>query len=342
MIPNYRTSDMEASALRLDSEYSRVMVRAISILPNPIRLRVGLLESIRPFYLRNDPAFESEAERWKVENGTLINYRPYAPTEAIREHDACLLCEAPLSLDLLDDMTRDTRAAVVVYRPPNWKAHEEAVFTKYPTGDACERFLQTVRSIPLPPEFAAMATALKIPTVGTYAATDDELRGVLGLENRPEDFPPLRRRAMKQIGAKQWSTVQLLIPRIEPEDATLHVLYRFIKDELPASGVVRLARDNVLSKKARFWKQALRALVRSGSVEKRGVVGFYFADYVAPDYARIHAEHTGAMARLSRLTRAIDALPEYPLSDAPAGRASQQKSAPAQPESAARAHGTAD
>lgn len=335
MISTYRTARMEEVALALDAAYETVMVRTAGVLPNPVRLRVRMLEEIRPFYARNDPAFDSEIERWKVENGTLINFRPQFAHEPILPHDAALLCECPISQELILAQSRDTQKVCVVYKPPTWRQHEEMVFAKYPSATSCKRFVQGVLAIKPAAELARMAQALGIPTAGTYAATDDELREALGVSSL--EFEPLRKRAMRHIDGRQFSTVEVLIPRIEPTDDSLLGMYQYIKTELPAVGSTRLARDNVLSKSMRFWRIALKALVRSGSVEKKPAICFYSMDYLEPDYKKIEAEHQGAKARLTRVVQYVDGLPEF---RAPvAGAQSSASRAPA--ESSARSLDTA-
>ncbi len=329
MIPCFRTVRMEETALALDAAYDTVMIRSAGLLPNPVRIRVKMLESIRPFYGRNDPAFDSEISRWKIENGTLINYRPQHKKEPVLPHDACFLTECPLSVDLIEDQARDARNICVIYKPPGWRQHEEVIFSKYPTATACKRLIQAVKAVSPTAEFARMAQALGIPTAGTYAIADDVLRESLGAGLI--DFPPLRKRAMRHIEGRRFSSVIELIPRIEPEDESLLGMYRYIKESLPVVGHIRLARDGALGKAARFWKIALKALVRSGSVERKRTICFYFMDGIAPDYKKIDAEHQGAKARLTRLIQFVDGLKEYrvPVAGAPAS------ASPAQSESSA-------
>ena len=334
MIQLYKTSKMEEAALALDAQHEKVMLRAIHKLRHPIRLRVKKLQDIRPFYARNDPAFDAEVERWKEECGTLINYRTYTSTEPVYEYDACMLCEAPLCVDDIDRFSRGAKSVCVIYHPPIWRAHEETLFTLYPTGQACERMLQAIASMPQSNEFASIAAACDIPTAGTRGADDDELAKELGISQ--PDLSIVRKRAMRSLSGRRYAQVIQLIPRVEPEDKTLLAMYRFIKDELPAVGHILLARDSVLSKAARYWKIALRALVRSGSVQQKAKTAFYFVDGLQPDYDRIQAEHEAARGKLTRLIAEIDSLSEFPVRPAQA----QPKSALAQSESEAPPHGT--
>lgn len=325
MVPLLKTSHMEDAVLALDREHERVMVRAVHYVANPIRLRVKKLEEIRPFYARNAPEFDSEIAAWKEENGTLVNYRPAFRKEQVLPHNAALICELPLSMDMVEVETRDTSDLCVVYRPPTWREHEELLFNRHPGGTACKRFMQEVAGLRPTKEHAEIAVITGIPTAGTRAIED------AALEESFPDLSSLRKRTLRSAAGRQFSVITPLIPRIEPEDHTLMPLYRFIKEELPSHGGVKLARDNVLSKAMRFWKIGLRALVRSGSVEQKGKIGFYGVGGfgIAPDYVRLQAEHDAAKGKLNRLIEAVDALPEFQ------GRSSPQSAAPEQPESAA-------
>ena len=309
MIPLYRTSKMEDTVRALDAAHERVMVRAIHRLHNPIRLRVKQLQDIRPFYARNASEFDSEIEHWKEECGTLINYRTYNRNEPLYDYDACMLCEAPLAMDDIVKLSQGAKALCVIYHPPIWRAHEELLFSTYPTKQACRRFVQAIGNTKQTNEFAAIAVACGIPTAGTRAAEDDDLAKELAISQ--PDLSIIRKRAMRSFEGRRYSHVIQLIPRIEPEDKTLLAMYQFIKNELPAVGHIRLARDNVLSKAARFWKIALRALVRSGSVQQKAKLAFYFVDGLEPDYDKIQVEHEAAKGRLTRLIAEIDSLKEF-------------------------------
>jgi len=323
MIKTSRTSRMEESVLLLDKSYDKVMVRADHQTEMPIRLRVKMLEAIDPHYLRSNEAFDSQIPVWNEEGGTLINYRRYQKMEKAMPHEALLICEAPLSLDILDDLTRDTKQECVIYRPPTWRQHEELVFAKHPPGTQCKQFVQAVTRAKPIKEYALIAQKLNIPTAGTHAINDDELRELLGKNRR--DMEIMRKRALSGLGSRRYSLVHPLIPRIEPEDHTLMEIYKAIT-ELPAFGKVNLARDNVLSKAARFWKTALRALVRSGSVERRPTIGFYFTGGIMPNYDNLQAQHLAAQAKLKRLIATVDSLPDHLPRPSP-----QKSSAPASP-----------
>lgn len=325
---------MEDSALLLDRQHDRVMVRAVHFLPKPIRMRVKMLQAIRPFYLRNAPEFDKEIERWNAENGTLVNYRPFQITEPALNHDAGLVCECPMSMDALGDLTRDTKSVCVVYRPPTWRQHEETIYVKFPPATTAKRFVQAILATKPTQDMLRIAQTCGIPTAGTYAASDDDLQAALSVSG--SELKAVRKIAMRSVEGRRYAFVTPLVARIEPEDKTLMQLYRFIEERLPAAGHVKLARDNVLAKAMRFWKIGLRALVRSGSIERKVPLGFYFMDTIAPDYDRIHAEHIAAKSKLARLIEFVDALPEFP-----SRPASQQSGARGQRESAARPDGTA-
>lgn len=309
MIPLYRTNRMEDCIIALDAAHEKVMARAIHRLANPIRLRLKKLQDIRPFVARENPAFDSQIEQWKEECGTLVNYRRFLKSEPTYDYDACFLCETPLSIDEIEAQSKGAKALCVLYKPPVWRAHEETLFAIYPTGTSCKRFMQAVWHGKPTKEYASIALACGIPTAGTHALDDDALAKELSL-SLPE-LGILRKRAMRSAAGRRYSQVVQLIPRIEPDDKTLHEVYRFIKNELPTLGHIRLARDNALAKSVRYWKTAMRALVRSGSVEQRARTCFYFIDGLAPDYAKIEAEHQAARARFEQLRSEVDSLPEF-------------------------------
>jgi hypothetical protein len=321
VIPTYRTNRLEETILALDAAYNRVMVRAIHIVERPIRVRVKLLEKIRPFLGRNDPAFDAEFARWQIENGTIINYRHYRPNlhlakerryqdrEPRYAYDACLLAECPLSVEDIERTSVDAESLLVIFRPPVWRAHEELLFTLFPTGKACKRFIQIVSASKATKELLAVAQACGIPTAGAWAMNDDVLRKELGVNIMGQKA--IQSRAMRHFSGRRYCRVIQLIPRVEPEDHTLYGMYEFIRNELPRVGNVCLAKDSILSKSVRFWKVALRALVRSGCVEQKARTSFYFLDGLQPDYDKIEAEHAAAAAKLAQVISMVDNLKEY-------------------------------
>jgi hypothetical protein len=325
---------MEDCILALDAAHDKVMVRAIHQVDNPIRLRVKKLQDIRPFYARNAPEFDAEIERWKVECGTLINYRHYHRLEPTQEYDACLLCEVPLFADEIIKLAHGAKSLCVVYRPPIWRAHEELLFSMYPTGKSCKRFIQALQSTKPTKEHASIALACGIPTAGTKATDDDDLAKELAISQG--DLAVIRKRSMRSAEGRRYSHVIQLIPRIEPDDKALLGMYQFIKNDLPSVGHIRLARDSALAKSVRFWKMALRALVRSGCVEQRAKTCFYFLDGMAPDYDKIQVEHEAAKGKFTRTVAEVDQMEEFPVRPAQA----LPSSVPAQSVSSAHSGGT--
>jgi hypothetical protein len=307
----YRTGNMEKTALLLDQRHDRVMVRAACALSAPIRFRWKMLTSIRPFLLRNDPAFDSEIAKWQKQNGTLINNRKYLRGEPVLKHNACVICECPMSWDEVEQMARDAADVCVIYRPPSWRNHEGYLHAAWPSGMACKRFAEAMPEPLTAPN--PVTSACGIPVAGTRQITDDDLLRSLGINDG--ELHCLRKRTMRVVDSRKkyshrFSLVQRLIPRIEPEDITLLPMYRAIT-ELPCVGHIRLARDNALAGAGRFWKTTLRALIRSGCVERKETLGYYFFDGPAPDYERIQAEHVAARSKFDRVTKQVDALGEY-------------------------------
>ncbi len=304
----FRTSKMEETVILLDKKFDRVMVRAHVMLPNPIRIRVKMLEEIEPFYLRNAPEFDSQATAWLEDNGTLINYRKYRwlPPEPELPHDAMLICEAPRSPWVLNDMQRDTKSVCVVYRPPTWRPHEEFVYLKNPPATESKRFMQAISTAKPTKEYASIAQVLGLPTAGTHAITDDDLSKLLTVP--ASEMNNMRKKSLNVL--TPYSMVYPIIPRIEPEDKTLLDMYQFILT-LPAYGKYRLVKDTVLSKKHRFWKNTIRTLHRIGSIEKKPAIGFYFTKGLQPNYDKIQMDHLTAKAKMMRLIEQVDALKEF-------------------------------
>ena len=174
MIPLYRTSKMDETVCTLDATYERVMVRAIHKLEKPIRIRIKRLQDIHPFEGRDAPEFDREFDRWKEENGTMVNFRKFHKTESWYDYDAAFITEVPLSMDELESLYRGAKSLCVVFHPPVWRAHEELLFSMYPTAKGVKRFMQAVLAVKQTRDMASIALACGIPTAGTRGAGDVE------------------------------------------------------------------------------------------------------------------------------------------------------------------------
>ena len=300
MIPIYRTTKMEDTARLLASRFASVMVRYHVILANPIRFRSKLVADLNPYIGKQPVEFDTQIKEWQTKGGTIIYMRNYKQSESY-PHDAQFVVECPLSEATLHDQTQYVRDLAVVFKPPTWRAHEEGTFDRFPTGAKCKRLMTEIEGgEPIP----MICAALGLPVDATLVP-DDAIKK--SMELTTIQFMQLRRATM---WPRDFNNVQQFIPRIEPEDEYLMPTYRFICEQPLVNGK-RLVMDKALAKASRYWKRDLRALVRSGALQKKETLGVYFLDGIAPDYEKIQAEHLAAQFRLARVIKLIEEAKEY-------------------------------
>jgi len=302
MIPLYRTTEMEKSALTLAKYFGHVLVRAVSILDNPVRIRTnGLGDNV---YLgRNADFGDRDIKRWFANAGILVNHA-YLPKGM--PHDAQLLCEMPLCPEELEKAVEQTTHIAVIYQSPNWEEHRKAIARLNPLPHACKKLHTMIRAGAVEPDQVPICNALNLPFAALAGIYDESLCKVLGIA-----APELKRIRKLTFAAgmeKIYFPVTRLVPLVKPEDKSLLAFYQHI-ERLPEAAGVRLALGNVLNQSARFWKTSLRALVRGGSVNQLPSVTFYKIDAREPDYAKIQGRHDQAQAELAGMIEMVEGLP---------------------------------
>lgn len=124
MIPLYRTYDMEGACNILVQHFRMVYVRSCSLNLAKIRIRPDLITKGRlRFY-----GSRAQLEHWKKEGGVYII--PGAAELRI-PHDAILFTECPRDVDIFDRCCQATRSVAVIYYPPTWRLHDEAMAFRF-------------------------------------------------------------------------------------------------------------------------------------------------------------------------------------------------------------------
>lgn len=296
----YRTHHQENAVRALAKKHKRVLIRyRPTIRLNPIRIRP--LPDLEMFIARGiGPS--AQLDEWRAKGGVVLYSRWHLYDKNV-PHDAQLICECPFSEADLHIFTRETEQVAVVYRPPSWRAHENTMFINQPPESLCKRFW----------------------TMAMGGQADEALAKIIGLENfvvQPDEAI-LAELGITQLGLirirratlqrRDFKAIQVLIPRLEPEDPALIEAYRFIVNDCPAHLNTRYVIGSALAAAHQNWKVALKALVRSGSVQKKATLGIYFTDSQEPDWQAVKFLHEQAKSKLARITKMVDELPEFKL-----------------------------
>lgn len=124
LIQLYRTVRQEWAVNLLLKHFRHVLIRMYGVKGNQIRFRADRVEDER-FYFGNVP---SQIEHWQKTGGACIMYQD---SQTILPHDALLFSECPRAVEMLDRASLGTRSVVVVFMPPNWRRHEEALAERF-------------------------------------------------------------------------------------------------------------------------------------------------------------------------------------------------------------------
>lgn len=328
LIPIYRTTEMEKSVLALAKHFPHVLVRAISVLENPIRIRTRALGN-SVYLSRNADAGDRQIAAWLALGGVLINHK-YAPRTM--SHEAQLLCECPLSKSGLLKAVEQTSRVAVIYQTPGWDEHRKAVSRMHPRPTVCKLLHATMRQSVMDNDQIAICNALNLPYSSLGAVYDQAMATTLGV--RPSQLKRLFKLAFLPGDPPKTYSITRLVPLVVPEDKSLVPMYRQIEG-LPEVGGVRLLVGNQLNQSARFWKTQLHDLVRSGAVNQLPSLTFYRTYALEPDYAKVQRAHDEAQSELSEM---IDLMKTLPLFTSRAARRSASRPAPlvAEPRSSSR------
>jgi hypothetical protein len=298
-----KTRDLVAAAIGLHELYGRVLVRNKNIVWHPIRLERKRLQHLEPYIVWNAPEFDAQLLAWNREGGMMLYDRAYLRSENIAGHDAQLVVECPLDMEMLDAYAEGTRDHLVIYQPPNWDEHRSCVLDLHPSEARCRQFFDLVQA---GPEVAQIRETLKLAE-GFHVLSDERAAAVMKLNGAQ-----LWRIRSAIFRKRDLQLVTQLVTRIEPEENTLAGIYAYIVNTFPEVNGVRLIPGNALGRATRFWKAALKALARCGAIEMRDTLYCYWLD---PDYPphwfKIAANHRRAEKRLEEMLAYVERLPEF-------------------------------
>jgi hypothetical protein len=116
---------MEEDVKLLARHFRLVYVRRTHWTLAPIRIRVKLLNGEK---LHRTYAHGSQEERWKKVGGVFLSSLNNAPQFPF---DVIYFQECPRNVELFDRFGQNARICGVVYQPPTWRLHEEAIAFRF-------------------------------------------------------------------------------------------------------------------------------------------------------------------------------------------------------------------
>lgn len=118
MLPLYKCfGQMEDTISEMGNHFRSVYVMQRHYNLAPIRIRLDLLAPHKVYIWKRKPVFLEKG-------GIFVSHASDYPDF---DSDATFFIECPRSVDTLDKYTQRTRNFAVIYYPPTWRLHEEAI-----------------------------------------------------------------------------------------------------------------------------------------------------------------------------------------------------------------------
>lgn len=309
----YRTSDME-QALRVMTERNHQVLALMEYRARRIirlRPRSPKLQGVQMLFCQSwRPETHGQIDRWQSE-GKVLLYRPgpsHFPTHPAC--DALLFVECPLQYDWLETRIANVRQEAVVYRPPSWDLHEEAMDHKWPRRchyETMESVLASLVTRNLSPRMQAARELM--PHWTKFAIFDDnEMESITGWDQRmirsvlrfkynkaSIRFPVFHLRYVPRESAAKWGyDVLAAQPSVGKK---LHVL----KGDHPFEG------------QRPSFKTQLAVLLRRNYIAREGNIYMVNMDRPGLNLDRIDAIHNMHRGKWFKVRNFVDSLQEYPI-----------------------------
>jgi hypothetical protein len=196
-----------------------------------------------------------------------------------------------------EQATEATTDCVVIYQPPTWDGHREAMEDRNPRRALGICYWEHVKSGAYD---RALCEALGID-VGRVV-NEDKMRRDLNM--RTDQFRSLRRAIFVR---EQWHQVMKIVLRIKPQTEGPELeMYKYL-EFAPIVDGARVVLDDELKHAVKFWKTILRLMNRHGYVSiKENCTVYYLGG--EPDWDKLERKREKAEAELETMIRQTEAM----------------------------------
>lgn len=311
-IPIYRTSNMEAALAAMTRRHRNVVALAEYRVAKRIKLRgrAQVLKDTPQMYVMGwKPEADAVLARWHREGGALV-YRPMPRADSTHPaSDALLLVEAPLQWEWLQQRIANVRQEAVIYRPPTWDLHEDAINHVWPQRHQYET-LEAVLASLMGRELTAEMTHIRelMPHWSKFAIfTDEDMAALVGWDSR----------MIRAILRFKYQKTAIRFPVFKLRYVATHYDIKWAYEVLSAQPSIGkklhvLKADRPFEGKRPAFTSALRMLVRLNYVSREGC--YYMVNMDRPPLRldaidAVHAMHRGKWFKVRAF---VDSLQEYP------------------------------
>lgn len=302
----YRTYDMEASTRRMTQRNAHSILWWEYKCPRPIRIRLNKIADVPAALIRSwDDHAPQAIENWRNAGGLAI-YRPSRTRQWTVPSDAMLFLEAPFQHEKFLTFTEHVIQDIVIYRPPEWVLHDDALATLYPTSEVHRTIDALAPAFCNAPQNVEQEVAVQLAGFGADKSavfTAKDVASITGINER------LMRAVLPRFGTARFHPY---IPHIPPDDPHLRWAYDAIEAEPDVDRGTRLFKFNKPTQPvAPGFGTALKQLVKTHHVGDYDCI--YVVNLAAPprDYTRIDAVSNARRGQWWKMRNVVDAAPEY-------------------------------
>ena len=274
----YQTDDMESAIRTMAARNHHTVVNTMLRNTRRIRMRGNMVADLPNIYWTQAMASDlpKHVAAWR-ESGGVLFYRGTWIRDNLPPADALLFIECPHQHLDYENLAERIAREIVIYRPPTWELHDEAIDTIYPLAwkfQVLDLAIDGMRGRKdLHPRLEAAIRFRGIgPVEAMSAFTVEDLSIVSGF-SEVEVSRLLRSRQYLRmvVGYK------CFVPQCEPDDPDTLGMYRILESEPDVYDGVRMLRSFELAAhfkpetryyRVRGFKTFLLAMIRSGDVGK--------------------------------------------------------------------------
>lgn len=321
----YQTNDMESAIRTMAARNPHSVVNTAYKCNRRIKMRGAMIYDVlnAHFAWALGADIAARIARWQ-ESGGVLFYRGSWIRDRLPPADALLFVECPFQHYEYENLAERIRKEVIIYRPPTWELHDEAIDFSYPLAWKFQVLDLAIYGLAgrsdLHPRLEAAIRYSSLGEATSSAFTLEDLSICSG-------FTPVE--VTKLLHSRQYShTVRCykcFVPQQEPEDPEQLAMYRILENEPDVHDGTRMLRNLELA--ARFkhetkgyrvpkFKTFLFKMVRTGDVGRLPDI------YVASSITRSrswsvmwNAKMRARREEWAKMRDLIDQAPEYILSE---------------------------
>jgi hypothetical protein len=247
--------------------------------------------------------------RWEDNGGALL-WRPHPIGKVVPPpSDAMLFVECPFQIDKFQNVIKDVKQEIVIYRPPTWELHNQTLDHMYPNRDTYVTLDAIMRGFvgrELDEEMQGVLDACGYPASTTAVFTAWDIEQLTGWT---EKFLKYAMNYKYRYNSGRWHVYTLRIP---PTDRDMLWAYNILLEQPEISRKVHTLRVN-LPKGGRIlgFETMLKRMLKEHYVTRDDNIYVINTAHPPLDYDKIDAINNMYRGRWFAMKSLVDSTEEY-------------------------------